>query len=316
VRNITTTAQTNVVSTDAILAHTTYVAGSASVTQGSVNDSGPIVANIGTLNAGEYAVLTFRVKVKSDAVGLPVTNQASATSSQPREPVYTDPTPPYPGPYDFPDPGPEPVKPAIRPPVAVDDMFAVPESVPAQLSSTLDVLANDSDPNGRPLTITQFSVPAHGAATTNRAAIIYTPTADYLGVDTFTYTISNGNLEATAQVTVTVSPVADPEVKQNISVTISGYNIVIVARNLGPRPAPGAVVSDTFPAILSNITWTCVGAGGAVCGAPSGSGNLLTDTLPSFPAGGGGGHVYRLSRPNSQSDRRQHGDHYTACGRL
>jgi|GEM_PF-4661388 len=117
VRNITTTAQTNIVITDAIPAHTTYVPGSASVTQGSVDDSGPIVADIGTLNAGEYAVLTFRVTVNADAAGQDITNQASATSDEQSDPVYTEPTPPYPGPYDFPDPGPEPVKPGdVTPP--------------------------------------------------------------------------------------------------------------------------------------------------------------------------------------------------------
>ncbi|MCP4542662.1 MAG: DUF11 domain-containing protein [Chloroflexi bacterium] len=114
VRNITDTAQTNVVITDAIPANTIYVPGSAVVTQGSVSDSNPLLADIGSLAADGYAILTFRVTVDAGAVGLPVTNQASATSDEQPSPVTTDPTPPYPGPYDLPDPGPNPVEPGAQ----------------------------------------------------------------------------------------------------------------------------------------------------------------------------------------------------------
>ena len=173
-----------------------------------------------------------------------------------------------------------------RPPAVQDDEQAVPEGI----ASTLDVLANDSDPEGETLTITQVSAPGHGVATTDGATLVYTPTAGYLGTDILTYTASDGELEATAQVTLTVSPVADLDVSQRIEATFGGYDIFIVARNLGPRPAPGAVISDTFPAIVDQVTWTCVSAGGASCGpsgtAGGGSGQVLNETLPSFPAGG------------------------------
>jgi uncharacterized repeat protein (TIGR01451 family) len=54
--------------------------------------------------------------------------------------------------------------------------------------------------------------------------------------------------------------------------------------NAGPDVANGAVVTDTVPASLSNVTWTCVTlGGGATCGAASGSGNAISTTanLPS-----------------------------------
>jgi uncharacterized repeat protein (TIGR01451 family) len=47
----------------------------------------------------------------------------------------------------------------------------------------------------------------------------------------------------------------------------------ITASNAGPNDAPGATVADTFPAVLTGATWTCVGAGGGTC-TPSGSGNI------------------------------------------
>ncbi|MDX1998485.1 MAG: GEVED domain-containing protein, partial [Thermoanaerobaculia bacterium] len=57
----------------------------------------------------------------------------------------------------------------------------------------------------------------------------------------------------------------------------------ITVSNAGPSPALGATVSDTFPAILSGVTWTCVGSGGATCTA-AGSGNL--SDLVNVPVGG------------------------------
>jgi hypothetical protein len=46
-----------------------------------------------------------------------------------------------------------------------------------------------------------------------------------------------------------------------------------VATNNGPNDVEGAVVSDLFPAQLTNITWTCVASAGASC-SPSGADTL------------------------------------------
>jgi len=170
-------------------------------------------------------------------------------------------------------------------PVATSDTYTVPESVPAQPYSVLDVLANDSDPDSDVLTITQVSAPAHGVAATDGATIVYTPTAGYLGSDVFTYTISDGELEDSAQVTLTISPVADLSVEQTREAIMGGLKFTIVARNLGPRPANGAVISDVIPSVLTNINWTCEGADGATCPNASGTGDIH-DTLSTFPSGG------------------------------
>ncbi len=166
-------------------------------------------------------------------------------------------------------------------PQAMNDEQPVPEGI----GTTLAVLANDSDPDGDVLTITQVSAPAHGVATTDGATIIYTPTTEFLGTDTFIYTISDGELVDSAQVTVTVSPVADLSVEQTREAIMGGLKFTIVARNLGPRPANGAVISDVFPSVLTNINWTCESAGGAACPNASGSGDIQ-DTLSTFPSGG------------------------------
>ena len=54
----------NIVLTDPIPANTTYVGGSASTTQGTINDADPITATIGTLAAsGGAATVTFQVTI-------------------------------------------------------------------------------------------------------------------------------------------------------------------------------------------------------------------------------------------------------------
>lgn len=74
-------------------------------------------------------------------------------------------------------------------PHANDDSATTAEDV----AVTVDVLANDVDPEGDPLTITAASDPPHGTATVNGgASITYTPDPDFCGADSFSYTISDG----------------------------------------------------------------------------------------------------------------------------
>ena len=62
-------------------------------------------------------------------------------------------------------------------------------------STPIDVLANDTDPDGDTLTVTGVSNPPHGTATVDGDAggVHYTPDANYSGSDSFTYNISDGN---------------------------------------------------------------------------------------------------------------------------
>lgn len=69
---------------------------------------------------------------------------------------------------------------------------------------TINVLGNDSDPNGDALLITIDSQPQHGTAVVQNGQIIYTPAAGYTGTDSFTYIISDGK-GGTAAATVTVT---------------------------------------------------------------------------------------------------------------
>lgn len=93
------------------------------------------------------------------------------------------------------------------PPVAVDDEAETDQNSPV----TIEVLANDTDPEDDPLTVTGVSDPANGTATINPDdTVTYEPDFGFFGEDSFTYTISDGNGGAdTATVFITVHPV-DP----------------------------------------------------------------------------------------------------------
>ncbi len=91
----------------------------------------------------------------------------------------------------------------------------------------------------------------------------------------------------TATDTDALTPTADLQItKTDGSATATPGNTVtytIVVTNAGPSDVTGAVVADTFPAILSNINFTAVQTGGASGFTASGSGNI-SNTV-NMPAG-------------------------------
>ncbi|MEW8297072.1 MAG: retention module-containing protein, partial [Candidatus Thiodiazotropha sp.] len=93
-------------------------------------------------------------------------------------------------------------------PVATDDAIGTDEDTPV----TVDVLPNDSDPDGDTLTVTAVTQGANGSVTIDPVSgnPVYTPDPDFNGTDTFTYTVDDGNGGTdTATVTVTVGAVND-----------------------------------------------------------------------------------------------------------
>ncbi|GHB58136.1 FG-GAP-like repeat-containing protein [Persicitalea jodogahamensis] len=84
-----------------------------------------------------------------------------------------------------------------------------------------------------------------------------------------------------------LSPSADLSIAKTDGVTTAtpggSVTYTITASNAGPSSVVGATVADTYPASLTGVTWTCVGAGGGTCTA-SGSGNL--NDAVNLPSGG------------------------------
>ena len=91
-----------------------------------------------------------------------------------------------------------------RAPVAVNDTANVTRGA----SVTINVLANDSDPDGDPLTVTAAvntsATPVGTVTSLNNQVVYAAPAAGGTSPQTISYTISDGNLTATATVTVTL----------------------------------------------------------------------------------------------------------------
>jgi hypothetical protein len=79
---------------------------------------------------------------------------------------------------------------------------------------TIHVLANDTDPDGDPLTVIAVSTPPAGTAVINGdGTITYTSPPHHLGPKSFTYTISDGRGgEDTAWVRIELSAPPAPQV--------------------------------------------------------------------------------------------------------
>ena len=76
------------------------------------------------------------------------------------------------------------------PPVAVDD----PVTARSVASVSIQVTANDYDPDGEAIAVSAVGVAGHGSVDIGTATTIgYTPEPGYVGIDTFDYTIVDGN---------------------------------------------------------------------------------------------------------------------------
>jgi RNA polymerase sigma factor (sigma-70 family) len=95
-------------------------------------------------------------------------------------------------------------------PVAAADTVTAASAWGAGTATRIDVLANDTDPNGDTLTVTAVTQPSHGTAALADGVVSYTPVAGYAGPDSFGYTISDGHGgTATGTVTITVGALPD-----------------------------------------------------------------------------------------------------------
>ncbi|MCQ4345835.1 Ig-like domain-containing protein, partial [Pseudomonas stutzeri] len=112
------------------------------------------------------------------------------------------------------------VAPVNDAPVAQNDAVTVSEDVP--FSSSISLLANDSDVDGDSLSVVAGTfVTAQGGSIVIAAdgSYTYTPPADFHGTDTVDYTVTDGSLTDTATLTLTVTPVNDAPVGAGASVT-------------------------------------------------------------------------------------------------
>lgn len=118
------------------------------------------------------------------------------------------------------------VNPVNDEPVAQDDAFTTDEDTQIVITG---LLSNDSDVDLDSLSIVSTTMAEHGLLTDNGdGTYTYTPDAEFSGNDSFTYTVSDGEKEDTAEVSITVTPVNDaPEAKNDSFTTDEDTQVVI-----------------------------------------------------------------------------------------
>lgn len=118
-------------------------------------------------------------------------------------------------------------------PKAADDCFSTNEDSPLTLSFS-SLLSNDRDRNNDKLTITSVQNASHGTVAIVNGSVIFTPTKDYFGPASFSYTIrdSKGGVSS-ATVAVNICPVNDAPnaLDDTIQVTQTGP-VTILANTL------------------------------------------------------------------------------------
>ena len=93
-------------------------------------------------------------------------------------------------------------------PVANDDTSVTNEDN----AVVINLISNDTDIDGDALTVNSINQPANGIVVNNgNGTATYTPASGFFGVDTFSYTITDGSLTDSANVSVTVNEVVDDD---------------------------------------------------------------------------------------------------------
>ena len=106
-------------------------------------------------------------------------------------------------------------------PVVVADSYSTVEDTPLSITAS-DLTTNDTDVDGGALTVTSVGGAVNGAVSLASGTITFTPTANYFGPASFTYTVEDGNGgSATGTVNVTVTAVNDASVLVADTATIN-----------------------------------------------------------------------------------------------
>jgi VCBS repeat-containing protein len=103
-------------------------------------------------------------------------------------------------------------------PLAVDDSYTVHHGQTLTVSPVAGALANDSDADGDGLSAALDSAPQHGTLSFNsNGSFVYTPEAGYVGLDSFSYLLSDGALTDTATISLEVTDTAPIAVDDSYS---------------------------------------------------------------------------------------------------
>ncbi|MCP5097775.1 MAG: tandem-95 repeat protein, partial [Chloroflexi bacterium] len=169
-------------------------------------------------------------------------------------------------------------------PIAFDDIDVTTDE---DTAVTIDVLSNDTDVESDQLTVDSVTQPANGSVVNNGSDVIYTPTADFSGSNSFTYTIGDGNGgSATATVTVTINSLNDVPVAMDDSSITNGETAVIIDVLSNDTDADGDTL--TVDSVTDPANGTIINNGSDVTYTPN-AGYEGDDTFTYTVSDGNGG---------------------------
>ncbi|HYR43605.1 MAG TPA: cadherin-like domain-containing protein, partial [Terriglobia bacterium] len=153
-------------------------------------------------------------------------------------------------------------------PAANPDSYTVNQDVTLNVPAP-GVLANDTDPQGRPLQAVLIQGPAHGTLTLQTSgSFTYTPAANYSGPDNFVYVAQAANNQsAPAVVSITVTPTFASSDwfmtawSSGGSATSTNGNVMVDGVRVGTKAMYGPGRSLEFVATFSGDAWQHGGFG-------------------------------------------------------
>jgi len=182
-------------------------------------------------------------------------------------------------------------------PVAVDDVAAVNKN----RSLTISVLANDTDAenNINPAAVTPGILPGHGRVKVNaNGTITYTPAKNYVGTDSFTYTVADKTAAvsnaATVSVCVGACPVADVYAA---AAGLAAFDVTAIDGVLvNDVPLTGTRTATLVAGSLTKNGLAVPAGTGLRCQAPNAGNSLNTTKICSNGA-------FRLNLPTLEAER-------------
>jgi VCBS repeat-containing protein len=171
-------------------------------------------------------------------------------------------------------------------PLAGNDSYSTNKNVALQVAGP-GVLGNDSDPDGNVLTVQVMAQPTHGTLAMNtNGSFSYTPTNNYVGLDSFTYVAHDGIAPSNAAtVTINVSdanypPVANDDsysTPYNAKLSVAGPGLLANDRDPdGNQPLMVVVATQPTKGTLS------LTSGGGFEYTPTNTGTCASDSTDSF----------------------------------
>ena len=144
-----------------------------------------------------------------------------------------------------------------------DPPVANPQSVATKENTPVDIILTGSDVDGNSLTYSVVSGPSSGTLSGTAPNLTYTPSLNYNGPDSFTFTVNDGAVDsapATVSITVTANnpPVANAQAVTTAEDT--AVSIVLTGSDADGDPLTCSVVSGPSSGTLSgigpNLTYT------------------------------------------------------------